>query len=77
MTTFCWINTVLCNVKISFSGALHVLCFNKHSDHYFGACSFRFNRRYGLGAIIDRVLCAVRKCMERPEWLLRRMEHIA
>jgi len=38
---FRWINTVISNLKTSFSGTFHALHFDKNADHYLGAFSLR------------------------------------
>ncbi len=42
---FRWINTVISNLKTSFSGTSHALRFEKYADRYLGAFSYRFHRR--------------------------------
>jgi hypothetical protein len=74
MPEFRWINTVLSNVKTSFSGKFHTLRFDKYADRYLGAFSYRFNRRFDLAAMTKRVLHAVCQCTARPERLLRKAE---
>ncbi|MFT5340196.1 MAG: transposase-like protein [Cyanobium sp.] len=74
MTEFRWINTVLSNLKTSFSGTFHALRFDKYADRYLGAFSYRFNRRFDLAAMTERVLHAVCQITARPERLLRRAE---
>lgn len=71
MTEFRWINTVLSNLKTSFSGTFHALRFDKYADRYLGAFSYRFNRRFDLAAMTERVLHAVCQITARPERLLR------
>ena len=74
MTEFSWINTVFSNLKTSFSVTFHALRFDKYSDRYLGAFSYRFNRRFDLAAMTERVLHAVCQITARPERLLRRAE---
>jgi hypothetical protein len=74
MTEFRWINTVLSNLKTSFSGTFHALRFDKYADRYLGAFSYRFNRGFDLAAMTERVLHAVCQITARPERLLRRAE---
>jgi hypothetical protein len=74
VTEFRWINTVLSNLKTSFSGTLHHLRFDKYDDRYLSAFSYRFNRRFDLAAITKRVLHAACQITARPEGLLRRSE---
>jgi transposase-like protein len=69
-----WINTVLSNLKTSFSGTFHVLRFDKYADRYLGAFNYRFNRRFKLAEMTERVIHAICSCTARPEWLLRRAE---
>ncbi|MCX5943876.1 MAG: IS1595 family transposase, partial [Proteobacteria bacterium] len=44
---------------------------------YLGAFSYRFNRRFNLIAMTDRVLQTVCCCLARPERLLRSAEFTA
>ena len=74
MSEFRWINTVHSNVKISFSGTFHALRFDKYTDRYLGAFSYRFNWRFDLAAMTERVLPAVCQCTASPESLLRQAE---
>jgi transposase-like protein len=74
MPEFRWINTVLSNVKTSFSGTFHALRFDKYADRYLGAFSYRFNRRFDLAAMTERVLHAACQSTARPERLLRHAE---
>jgi len=55
---FKWINTVLGNLKTSFSGSLHAFNFRKYASRYFAAFCYRFNRRFDLSSIQDRLLVA-------------------
>jgi hypothetical protein len=71
---FRWINTVISNLKTSFSGTFHALHFDKYADRYLGAFSFRFNHRFQLEKMTDQVLQAVCLCTARPERLLRSAE---
>ena len=45
-----WINTVISNLKTSFSGTFHALNFDKYADRYLGAFCYRFNRRFRMNA---------------------------
>ncbi len=71
---FRWINTVLSNLKTSFSGTFHALRFDKYADRYLGAFNYRFNRRFKLAEMTERVIHAICSCTARPEWLLRSAE---
>jgi hypothetical protein len=67
---FRWINTVISNLKTSFSGTFHALRFDKYADRYLGAFSFRFR----LEEMTDQVHQAVCLCTARPERVLRSAE---
>jgi hypothetical protein len=71
---FRWINTVISNLKTSFSGTFHALRFEKYADRYLGAFCYRFNRRFNLAEMTVRILRATCNCTARPERLLRSAE---
>jgi len=71
---FRWINTVISNLKTSFSGTFHALNFDKYADRYLGAFCYRFNRRFNLEEMTGRILKATCNCTARPERLLRGAE---
>jgi transposase-like protein len=71
---FRWINTMLGNLKTSLSGTFHALNFKKYSKRYLGAFCFRFNRRFKLAAMTERLLNAACCCGPRPERVLRLAE---
>ena len=71
---FRWINTVLSNLKTSFSGTFHALKFDKYADRYLGAFNYRFNRRFNLATMTERVVHAICSCDARPERILRSAE---
>jgi hypothetical protein len=62
---FRWINTVISNLKTSFSGTFHALRFEKYADLYLGAFCYRFNRRFNLAEMIGRILLATCNCTAR------------
>ncbi len=74
MPEFRWINTVLSNVKTSFSGTIYALHIDKYADRYLGALRCRFNRRFDLVAMTERVLHEVCDCTARPERMLMSAE---
>jgi hypothetical protein len=67
---FRWINTVISNLKTSFSGTFHALKF----DRYLGAFCYRFNRRFNLEEMTGGILQATCNCIARLERLLRAAE---
>ena len=74
LSEFRWINTVLSNLKTSFSGTFHAFRFDKYANNYLGAFNNRFNRRFDLAAMTERVVHAICRCSARPEHLLRSAE---
>ena len=71
---FRWINTVISNLKTSFSGTFHALKFDMYADRYLGAFCYRFNRRFNLEEMTGRILWATCNCTARPGRLLRSAE---
>ena len=68
---FRWINTLLGNLKTSFSGTFHAFNFDKYARRYLGGYCFRFNRRFSLAAMTERIANAVCCCMPCTERDLR------
>lgn len=66
-----WVNTVLGNVKRALDGTYHWFNFFKYSHRYLGEAAWRFNRRFELPALLDRLLCAAVACEPRSERTLR------
>jgi hypothetical protein len=71
---FHWVNTVLGNLKTSLSGAYHGFGFSKYAERYLGAIAYRFNRRFDLHALPDRLLVAAVRCGPRPAQRIRLAE---
>ena len=71
---FQWINTVLGNLKTSPSGTYHASRFSKYAARYLGAFAYRFNRRFDLATLPQRLLIAAIHCRPRTEPALRRAE---
>lgn len=55
---FKWINTVLGNLKTSLSGCYHAFDFHKYASRYLAAFCYRFNRRFDLRTLHQRLLIA-------------------
>ena len=72
---FQWINTVLRNLKTSLSGTYHAFAFSKYADRCLAALAYRFNRRFDLATLPQRLLVAVVQCRRHPERELRVPEH--
>lgn len=51
---FTWINTMLGNVKTALHGTYKAVR-GKHLGRYLGAFAYRFNRRFELGSMIERL----------------------
>lgn len=68
---FRWVNTVLGNVKTGLAGAYHAFDFGKYATCYLGAIAYRFNRRFKLDTITQRLLVAAATTRPCPEHLLR------
>jgi len=71
---FRWVNTVLGNVKTSLSGAYHAFAFNKYAYRYLAGIAYRFNRRFHLKTLPERLLVAAVAIGPRPETWLRLAE---
>ena len=67
---FLRVNTVLGNVKTGLAGAYHAFDFGKYAERYLGTIAYRFNRRFKLDTITQRLLVAAAATGPRPEdWL--------
>ncbi|MCS5698566.1 IS1595 family transposase [Cyanobium sp. FGCU-52] len=65
---FRWINTVLGNLKTSLNGTFHAFNFDKYARRYLGGHCFRFNRRFSLAEITERIanaVCCCKPCTAR------------
>jgi transposase-like protein len=71
---FHWVNTVLGNLKTSLSGAYHSFGFRKYAERYLGAIAYRFNRRFDLHALPNRLLVAAALCGPCPAQRIRLAE---
>jgi hypothetical protein len=58
LPNFCWINTLLGNVKTSLNGAYHAFTVDKYAVRYLGAIAYRFNRHFDHAALPSRLLRA-------------------
>lgn len=68
---FKWINTILGNLKTSLSGAYHAFDFRKYAARYLAAFCYRFNRRFDLRTLHQRLLTAAAGCAPQPRRLIR------
>jgi transposase-like protein len=74
MPEFQWVNTVLGNLKTSLSGAYHGFSFGKYAARYLGAFAYRFNRRFDLSTLHQRLLVAAVNCAPQPQRAIRMAE---
>jgi hypothetical protein len=74
MLEFTWLNTVLGNLKTSLGGAYHAFGFAKYAPRYLGAFAYRFNRRFQLDQLPQRLLVAAIAVGPRPVRWLRSAE---
>ena len=63
---FKWINTVLGNLKTSLSGCYHAFDFQQYASRYLAAFCYRFNRRFDLRTLHQRLLIAAVTTPPRP-----------
>ena len=71
--TFKWVNTLLGNVKNALSGTFHAFDL-KHAPRYLAEFEYRFNRRFDLGAMIERFSYAALRTPPMPHRLLKLAE---
>ena len=71
---FGWVNTILGNLKTSFSGAYHAFDFAKYGTRYLAAFAYRFNRRFHLDTLPARLLVAAAAIGPRTARWLRQAE---
>ena len=71
---FLWINTVLGNLKTSLTGSYHAFDFRKYSARYLAAFTYRFNRRFDLSTLHQRLLVAAARCGAHPGRTIRLAE---
>ena len=72
MGCFNRINTLLGNIKTSFSGTLHAFDFEKYAGRYLAEVQYRFNRRFEMATMLIRLVYASIQTGKRTEAWLRR-----
>lgn len=60
---FRWINTLLGNLNTRLRGTFHAFNFEKYAWRHLGVCCIRFNRRFSLAVMTERIAHAVCCCM--------------
>jgi len=71
---FQWLNTIMGKVKTGLSGTYHAFNFQKYGDRYLAEIAYRFNRRFDLKGMPQRLLIACIGSRPQPERLLRSAE---
>lgn len=70
---FYWVNTMISNVKRSIHGTYHSIS-SKHLPRYLAEFCFRFNNRFIMGAMIDRMINLAAKAKPVPLRILTHAE---
>ncbi len=78
LSTFDWwrkrlggLPPVLGNLKTSLSGCYHGFAFQKYAKRYLGAFAYRFNRRFDLSTLHQRLLVAALHCAPQSQRAIR------
>ena len=69
------INTTLGNLKTAIAGTHHAFAFSKYAHRYLAEFAYRFNRRFDLAGLTQRLIVAAATTKPRPEHHLRWAEH--
>ena len=67
---FTWVNTVLGNVKNALTGTYHAIR-KSHASRYLAEFEYRFNRRFDLPSMLDRLLFIAVKTPPMPSRFLK------
>jgi len=62
---FRWVNTCLGNIKTALAGTYHHVS-PKHAQHYLTSFAYRFNRRFRLDSIVERLAWAAVRTAPQP-----------
>jgi hypothetical protein len=68
------VNTVLGNLKTGIAGTYHAFKFAKYAERYLAEFQFRFNRRFDLASLMQRIVRAAAACKPVPIRSLRMAE---
>jgi len=74
MPCFTWVNTILGNLKTAISGTYHAFRFDKYATRYLAEVQYRFNRRFDMSTMLDRLAFALAQTSPCPERWLRTAE---
>ena len=64
-TPFRWVNTTLGNIKAAIVGTYRHVS-PKHAQHYLASFAYRFNRRFQLDSIVERLAWAATRTAPQP-----------
>jgi hypothetical protein len=64
----------LSNLKTAISGTYHAFKFEKYAQRYLAEFQYRFNRRFNLKTLLQRLARAAAFAKPRPEWQIRLAE---
>jgi transposase-like protein len=64
-TPFRWVNTTLGNIKTAIAGTYHHVS-AKHAQSYLASFAYRFNRRFQLDSIVERLAWAATRTAPQP-----------
>ena len=70
---FKWVNTLLGNIKNALLGTFHAIR-GKHVPRYLAEFEYRFNRRFDLPAMIERLTFVALRTPPMPYRLLKMAE---
>ncbi len=73
LSTFKWLNTMPGNIKNALQGTFHAIR-KKHVPRYLAEFEYRFNRRFNLPAMIERLLCVALRTPPMPYPFMRMAE---
>jgi transposase-like protein len=76
MPQFTWVNTVLGNLKTMVNGGHKAFDFAKYATNYLGAFAYRFNRRFDLARLLDKVLALAAGSPPTPERQIRGLAEV-
>lgn len=68
------VNTVLSNLKTAMAGTYHAIDFAKYAHRYLAEVQYRFNRRFDLSAILQRLVHAAAATVPRNRVFIRGAE---
>ena len=68
------VNTVLSNLKTALAGTYHAAKFAKYAHRYLAEVQYRFNRRFDLRAILQRLVCIAVAAKPQTRGFIREAE---